>query len=115
MQQYFSKKREKDILYLNEEDLHHIKNVMRFKPGTKLIVNYDGVSYKIFQPDTAYRLCRHGLRAHLLSMQKKQKLFPFSDRMRHCLRDTICSAKIMGGHAFKYFQHHARRHFCAWR
>lgn len=45
MQQYFSKKREKDILYLNEEDLHHIKNVMRFKPGTKLIVNYDGVSY----------------------------------------------------------------------
>lgn len=45
MQQYFSKKRENDILFLNEEDLHHIKNVMRFKPGTKLIVNYDGISY----------------------------------------------------------------------
>lgn len=45
MQQYFSKKRKDNILYLNEEDLHHIKNVMRFKPGTKLIVNYDNISY----------------------------------------------------------------------
>lgn len=45
MQQYFSKKRKDNILYLNEVDLHHIKNVMRFKPGTKLIVNYDNISY----------------------------------------------------------------------
>lgn len=45
MQQYFSKIRKKDILYLNEEDLHHIKNVMRIKCGDELIVNYDGVSY----------------------------------------------------------------------
>lgn len=45
MQQYFSKKRNNNILYLDESDLHHIKNVMRIKPGDKLIVNYDGVSY----------------------------------------------------------------------
>lgn len=48
MQQYFSKKRKDNILYLNEEDLHHIKNVMRFKPGTKLIVNYDNISYNCY-------------------------------------------------------------------
>lgn len=45
MQQYFSKRKENDILYLNEEDYHHIKNVMRFKPGVNIIVNYEGISY----------------------------------------------------------------------
>lgn len=45
MQQYFSKKKEEDKLFFNEEDYHHIKNVMRIKPGNEVIVNYDGVSY----------------------------------------------------------------------
>lgn len=45
MQQYFSKKRENDILYLDSEDIHHIKNVMRIKPGDHVIVCYEKVSY----------------------------------------------------------------------
>ena len=31
MQRYFSNKKEKDIIYINEEDIHHLKNVMRKK------------------------------------------------------------------------------------
>ena len=45
MQQYFSKKKINNILYLEDNDLHHIKNVMRFKCGEKVIVNYEGISY----------------------------------------------------------------------
>jgi len=45
MQQYFSKKIDNNILYLDMEDIHHIKNVMRMKPKDEVIVNYDGVSY----------------------------------------------------------------------
>lgn len=45
MQQYFSKKREKDILYLEEVDFHHIKNVMRIKENDDVIVNFEGISY----------------------------------------------------------------------
>lgn len=45
MQQYFSKKIEDNILYLEMDDIHHIKNVMRMKPNDKVIVNYDKVSY----------------------------------------------------------------------
>ena len=45
MQQYFSEKRENDILYLDERDIHHIKNVMRMKVNDKVLVCYDGVLY----------------------------------------------------------------------
>lgn len=45
MQQYFSKRKENDILYLNEEDYHHIKNVMRIKPLDEVIINYESISY----------------------------------------------------------------------
>lgn len=45
MQQYFSNKREKDILFLDERDIHHIKNVMRIKPNDKVLVCYDKVLY----------------------------------------------------------------------
>lgn len=45
MQQYFSKKREDNILILDESDIHHIKNVMRIKPNDEIIVGYDRVLY----------------------------------------------------------------------
>jgi len=46
MQQYFSKNRsENNILELKEDDIHHIKNVMRMNIGDKIIVVYDNVSY----------------------------------------------------------------------
>lgn len=45
MQQYFSEKKVNNILYLKEEDIHHIKNVMRMKPGCDMIVCYDKISY----------------------------------------------------------------------
>lgn len=45
MQQYFSKKRENDILYLDSCDFHHIKNVMRIKSHDSVIVGYDGILY----------------------------------------------------------------------
>lgn len=45
MQQYFSKRKENDILYLNEEDYHHIKNVMRIKSLDEVIINYESISY----------------------------------------------------------------------
>ncbi len=46
MQQYFSKRREDDVLFLNEEDIHHIKNVMRMSAKDKVLVCYDKVLYK---------------------------------------------------------------------
>lgn len=48
MQQYFSKKRDKDILMLDESDVHHIKNVMRIKPNDEIIVGYDNILYLCF-------------------------------------------------------------------
>ncbi len=45
MQQYFSKKEENGILYINKEDIHHIKNVMRINIGENVIVNYNNISY----------------------------------------------------------------------
>ncbi len=45
MQQYFSNKKIDNVLYFEESDIHHIKNVMRMKSGCKVIVNYEGVSY----------------------------------------------------------------------
>ena len=45
MQQYFSKRKENNKLYLNNDDLNHIKNVMRMKENDNIIVVYDKVSY----------------------------------------------------------------------
>ena len=45
MQQYFSKKRKNDTLYLEPDDLNHIKNVMRMKYNDEVIVVYDSSSY----------------------------------------------------------------------
>lgn len=45
MQQYFSLKRNENILYINESDVHHIKNVMRIKPGDELLICYDKITY----------------------------------------------------------------------
>ena len=40
MQRYFSETKEGNYLILKEENLHHIKNVMRNKPGNKIEVIY---------------------------------------------------------------------------
>lgn len=45
MQQYFAKSKDNDILYLNSDDMNHIKNVMRMKENTEIIVVYDDKSY----------------------------------------------------------------------
>lgn len=45
MQQYFSNKKENNTLYLNNDDLNHIKNVMRMKYNDEIIVVYDNNSY----------------------------------------------------------------------
>ena len=45
MQQYFSNKKENNTLFLNSDDLNHIKNVMRMKENDEIIVVYDSNSY----------------------------------------------------------------------
>ena len=45
MQQYFGKSKTNNIIYLNEYDLNHIKNVMRMKEKDKVIVVFDNISY----------------------------------------------------------------------
>lgn len=45
MQQYFSKKKENNLLFINEDDVHHIKNVMRIKPDGEILVCYEKVIY----------------------------------------------------------------------
>lgn len=45
MQQYFAKSKDNDILYLNSDDMNHIKNVMRMKENTEIIVVYADKSY----------------------------------------------------------------------
>ena len=45
MQQYFSNKKENNTLFLNNDDLNHIKNVMRMKENDEIIVVYDSSSY----------------------------------------------------------------------
>mgnify|MGYP003422525468 CR=1 FL=1 len=45
MQQYFSKSKKDNVLYLYEYDLNHIKNVMRMKENDEIIVVYDKTSY----------------------------------------------------------------------
>ena len=45
MQRYFSKQKEKNTLFLKEEDLYHIKTVMRMKKGDLIEVVYEKKLY----------------------------------------------------------------------
>ncbi len=45
MQQYFSNKKDGNILFINDYDIHHIKNVMKIKPNDDLIITYNEISY----------------------------------------------------------------------
>ncbi len=45
MQQYFSTSRKDNTLYLNNDDLNHIKNVMRMKENDEIIVVHEDKSY----------------------------------------------------------------------
>ena len=45
MQQYFGISKKDNILYLNNDDLNHIKNVMRMKENDEIIVAYEDKSY----------------------------------------------------------------------
>ena len=45
MQRYFAKEKVSDNFILYDSDLHHIKNVMRFKPSDKIEVIYENITY----------------------------------------------------------------------
>ena len=45
MQQYFSTSKKDNTLYLDKDDLNHIKNVMRMKENDEVIVVYEDSSY----------------------------------------------------------------------
>ena len=45
MQQYFGISKKDNNLYLNSEELNHIKNVMRMKENDEVIIVYDNKSY----------------------------------------------------------------------
>lgn len=45
MQQYYAKDKKDNILYLNHDDLNHIKNVMRMKKDDKVICVFENSSY----------------------------------------------------------------------
>ena len=45
MQQYFSTSKKDNTFFLNNDDLNHIKNVMRMKENDEIIVVYDDSSY----------------------------------------------------------------------
>jgi len=45
MQQYFAKDKKDNTLYLKQDDLNHIKNVMRMKKDDEIICVYDNSSY----------------------------------------------------------------------
>ena len=45
MQQYFGISKKENILYLDKEELNHIKNVMRMKENDEVIIVYDNKSY----------------------------------------------------------------------
>lgn len=46
MQRYFAIRKEKKTFILKDSDLHHIKQVMRMKVGTKIEVVYDSLVYE---------------------------------------------------------------------
>ena len=45
MQQYFGKDKKDNTIYLNNDYLNHIKNVMRMKENDEVIVAYENKSY----------------------------------------------------------------------
>ena len=45
MHRYFGIKKEKNTIFIDKDDIHHIKNVMRLKPGELLEVVYDNSLY----------------------------------------------------------------------
>ena len=45
MQQYFGKTKTDNILFLDSEELNHIKNVMRMKENDEVIIAFEGKSY----------------------------------------------------------------------
>ena len=45
MQRYFAKNKENNTIFLEESDIHHIKNVMRMNPGDKIEVIYNKELY----------------------------------------------------------------------
>ena len=45
MQQYFGISKKDNNLYLNKDELNHIKNVMRMKENDEVIIVYEGKSY----------------------------------------------------------------------
>jgi len=45
MQRYFSKQKENDQLFLDDNDLYHIKTVMRMKDNDEIIVVFDNIPY----------------------------------------------------------------------
>lgn len=45
MQQYFGISKKDNNLYLNKDELNHIKNVMRMKENDEIIIVYEGKSY----------------------------------------------------------------------
>ena len=46
MQRYFAKEKNEDNFILYENDIHHIKNVMRYKEGDEIEVVYKKIVYK---------------------------------------------------------------------
>ena len=46
MQRYFAKEKNEDNFILYENDIHHIKNVMRYKEGDEIEVVYEKIVYK---------------------------------------------------------------------
>ena len=69
MQQYFSNKKENNILYFDSEDLHHIKNVMRIKEESEVIVNFEGTSY-------ICKMCEDLKSASIISVYKTKEEGP---------------------------------------
>lgn len=45
MQQYFGEKKDKNKIYLFDEDINHIKNVMRLKVKEELLIVFDNTRY----------------------------------------------------------------------
>ena len=45
MQEYFAKDKKDNKLFLKQDDLYHIKNVMRMKENDEIIVVYEDTSY----------------------------------------------------------------------
>ncbi len=45
MQRYFGKEKKDNNILIKEEDIHHLKNVVKIKPNDELIINIDNKSY----------------------------------------------------------------------